>query len=133
MDDENYLLVAEENNCLSHLFVWNGHQFKFTKSFETGFVVQAITVEVRSLVFIVTRSVASKITCTVQSANIWLFKNDTLKQIKVLKPSNLLQASRRPGTFYSKEANDVIEYRITDFGYKIRKYRKWSSVSNDGS
>lgn len=111
---------------------WNINQFVFAKSYETGLVAQAITVKVRDLVFLVTRSMSVKTGCSVDGTNIWFFKDKTLKRIKLLKASTLLQDSRRPGAFYSIEQDGVIEYRISDFGNKIRKYRKWP-ISFDGN
>lgn len=122
VEDKHYLLVSEENNCLSHLFVWNDSQFVFTRPIETGLFVQTITVKTGRFTFLVTRSTI-KGACTVYGTNMWIFQNQTLKWIKLLKTSQLLRSSRRPGAFYSIEPNAVVEYRIIHS--KIRKYRKW--------
>lgn len=103
----------------------------FIKSVEIGLVAQVITVKIRDLVFLVTRSVSEKAGCSVFGANIWWFESVTLKHLKVLKASNLLQDSRRPGAFYSIEYDGVVEYRIT--GNKIQRHRKWSISVNTGN
>lgn len=126
-DNQNYLLVSEENNCLSHLFVWdnNNNQFVFINSTEIGLINQVITIKLGKIVFLVMRNTVSSALCNVNGTNIWLFQERTLKRLKQLKTSKLLQNSRKPGTFYSIEHEAVVEYKITDFGRKIRKYRKW--------
>lgn len=100
------------------------------KSVEIGLVAQAITVKIRDLLFLVTRTIAKNAGCSVAGTNIWWFKDETLKHLKLLKASTLLQDSRRPGAFYSIENDGVVEYRITDFANKIRKHRKWSISTN---
>lgn len=124
------MFVNEKESCDSRLFIWNDNQFVFMKSVKTGSTAQIITVGINGLMFLVTRSTPRKKICTVNGTNIWLFQEQTLKRIKLLKMSTRLQDSRRPGTFYSIESEGVVEYRITSFGQKIRKYRIWSMPNN---
>lgn len=112
--------------------MWQENRFQFVRSLEIGLIAQTVTVKVRDLVFIVTRRMVQNKSCEVDGTNIWLFQDQALNRIKQLKESHLLQSSRRPGAFYSVETDGVAEYRITNFGQTIRKYRKWY-IRSDGN
>ncbi|KAG5895615.1 hypothetical protein JTB14_017724 [Gonioctena quinquepunctata] len=129
--DSHYLLV-NENNCLSHMFIYKDTEFHpWAEHIQTGSIEQVVPVFNEDGVFLVVRSDSTEQKCSIGGTNIWKLTNNSLMLMLTMDEHILLQESLVPSTFYGINEEGVIEYRIEKDVGGYKKYRKWEIMEDN--
>ncbi|XP_074039462.1 female sterile (1) Nasrat [Leptinotarsa decemlineata] len=128
--NSNYLLV-NENNCISHVFAFNGTVFHpLIENIKTGSIEQVVPVYDENDIYLVIRGVEEG-KCNVVGTNIWKFTDKNLDMVMNMESQILLQESLIPATFYAINADGVIEYKVKRNFAGYKKYRKWDIIEEN--